>query len=124
MVEPSVLYDEEGDVLYISFVRGETGTGLDLNDHILLRVDKQTREAVGITVISFSILANRSECGSRSFPLTGLDEPSPALRELAFEILKKPPVSDYLTLSADSPAGVETVPITLLNADKLVARAA
>jgi uncharacterized protein YuzE len=124
MAEPEIFYDEPGDTLYISFSPGETGAGLDLNDHILLRVDKQQRRAIGITLISFSILANRSAIGPRSIPLTGLEELSPELQELALEILQSPPVSEYLILSVYSPAGNDVIPLTTLNTDKFAARAA
>lgn len=124
MAEPEIFYDEGGDTLYISFAPGKTGTGLELNDHILLRADKQHRRAIGITLISFSILANRSEIGPRSFPLTGLDELRPESRKLALELLHSPPVSDYLTVSAYSSGGARAIPIATVNTDKLVARAA
>jgi len=32
-------YDELSDTLYVSFFPGETGTGIELNDHIVLRID-------------------------------------------------------------------------------------
>ncbi len=42
-------YDEASDTLYVSFFPGEQGTGIELNDHILLRIDKKGRRAIGIT---------------------------------------------------------------------------
>jgi len=124
MSNPVVMYDEPADTLYISFAPGEPAVGLELNDHVLLRVDRERRRAIGITFFSFSHLAMRSDIGPRSFPLSGLEELSPELRELALELLHVPPVSEYLVLSAYSPAGRDAIPITLLNADKLVSHAA
>lgn len=121
MAEPEIFYDELGDTLYISFAPGKTGTGLELNDHILLRVDKQHRCAIGITLVSFSILVNRSEIGARSVPLSGFDELRPELRELALELLHSPPVSEYLTVMACPPG---EIPSVMVNTEKLVARVA
>ena len=123
MAEPEIIYDEGGDTLYISFIPGEDGSGLDLNDHVLLRVDRRNRRAVGITLISFSLLANRSDDRPRGLPLSGLNELSPRLRELALEILRSPPVSDYLVLTGAA-GGARAVPNVTVNTDKLVARAA
>ncbi|HYH81607.1 MAG TPA: DUF2283 domain-containing protein [Longimicrobium sp.] len=124
MAEPKILYDEPADTLYIAFCPGERATGLSLSEHILLRVDKRNRRAIGITLLDFSILTDQSEIGPRSFPLSGLDDLTPESRELAMELLHSPPVSDFLTVSAYSPAGTEVIPIAVLNTDKLVARAA
>ena len=107
-------YDELSDTLYISFSPGEKGTGIELNEHILLRVNKAERRAIGLTIFEYSVLAQRTEVGPRSFPLTGLAELSDELRELALDILQRPPVSHILTLSAYTPSAAETIPITLL----------
>ena len=47
MTEPQIRYDEPSDTLYVSFAPGESATGLELSDHILLRVDKRRRTAIG-----------------------------------------------------------------------------
>jgi len=61
MHEIKTNYDEEADVLYVSFGRSEHVTGVELTDNILLRLDtgKATGEparAVELTFISFSRL--------------------------------------------------------------------
>lgn len=114
MPTPTFNYDELSDTLYISFSPGEKGTGIELNEHILLRVNKAERQAIGLTIFEYSVLAQRTEVGPRSFPLTGLAELSDELRELALDILQRPPVSDILTLSAYTPSAAETIPITLI----------
>lgn len=106
-------YDEVSDTLYVSFAPGEAATGIELNDHILLRINKQERRAIGLTLFEYSILAQQTELGPRSFPLTGLDQLSAELRELVLYILLRPPVSDLLSISAYTPASVtEPTPIT------------
>jgi uncharacterized protein YuzE len=124
MNEPQIRYDEPADTLYVSFAPGEGATGIELNDHIVLRVDTKARRAIGITLLDFSLLAQSTELGPRSFPLTGLTQLGPRLREFAVSLLQSPPVSDYLTLSALTPGGSEPMPITSLHTEKLVPRAA
>ena len=124
MTEVQIRYDEPSDTLYISFAPGEAATGLELSDHILLRVDKRTRSAIGITLFDFSLLAQQTDLGPRSFPLPGLAKLSPELRELAVTLLQREPVSEYLSLSAFSPTAAETIPITILRPGMTASRAA
>lgn len=114
MTKPNFNYDEMSDTLYVSFAPGESATGIELNDHILLRINKKERRAVGLTFLDYSLLAQKTETGPRSFPLTGLAELSDELREAVLDILRRPPVSDILLLSTYTPSLSETVPITLL----------
>ncbi len=107
-------YDEMSDTLYISFAPGEHATGIELNDHILLRINKRERRAVGITLFEYSFLAQNTEMGHRSFSLSALSDISPELREIVLHILQHPPVSDILALSAYTPSVVETIPIMML----------
>jgi uncharacterized protein YuzE len=115
MEDPVFNYDETSDTLYVAFEPGEKATGIELNDHILLRINKRECKAIGLTVFNYSILAQRTEVGRRSFPLTGLAELSADLREIVLDILQKPPVSDILTVSAYTPSYfIEPTPITAL----------
>ena len=72
MNQPTTNYDETSDTLYMSFVPDVKATGIELNDHILLRIDKESHKAVGITFLNYSILIQKADFGPRSFPLTGL----------------------------------------------------
>ena len=114
MAEVSINYDEISDTLYISFEPGEKATGFELNEHILLRINKKERRAVGLTFFEYSLLAQRTEVGPRSFPLTGLAQLSDELREIVLDVLLRPPVSNFLSVSAYTPSFVETIPITAL----------
>ena len=114
MTEPVFNYDEMSDTLYVSFAPGEKATGIELNDHILLRMNKKERRAIGLTFLDFSLLAQRTEVGPRSFPLTGLAELSDELREIVLDILLCPPVTDILFLSTYTPSITEAIPITSL----------
>jgi uncharacterized protein YuzE len=114
MTQPVFNYDELSDTLYVSFAPGEQATGIELTPHILLRLNKQERKAVGITFLEYSLLAQKTDIGPRSFPLTGLSELSEDLRDIVLDILQRPPVSDVLLLSSYTPSISETIPITLL----------
>ena len=114
MTKPIFNYDEMSDTLYVSFAPGEKATGIELNDHILLRINKKERRAIGLTFLDYSLLAQRTEVGPRSFPLTSLAELSEELREMVLDILQRPPVSHILFLSTYTPSIVETIPITSL----------
>jgi uncharacterized protein YuzE len=114
MTEPVMSYDEVSDTLYISFALGEAATGIELTDHILLRVNKSERRAIGLTLLDYSLIAQITDIGPRSFPLTGLDQLSPDLRELVLDILLHSPVRDILSLSAYTLSPGEAIPIILL----------
>lgn len=114
MKKPNFNYDEVSDTLYVSFEPGEKATGIELNEHILLRINKNEHRAIGLTFLEYSFLAQKTEIGPRSFPLTGLAELSEELREIVIDILQKPPVSDVLHISAYTPSIIETIPISEL----------
>ncbi len=114
MSEPTYNYDELSDTLYISFAPGETATGIELTEHILLRVNKQERRAVGITLFDYSLLAQKTDIGPRSFPLTGLRTLAHDVQELVIDILRHAPISDIVTVSAYTPSINETIPIIAL----------
>ncbi len=114
MTQPTFNYDETSDTLYISFSPGEKATGIELNDHILLRINKDERRAVGLTIFDYSLLAHKTDFGPRSFPLSGLKELSEELREIVYEILGSVPVNTILSVSAYTPSTLETIPITSL----------
>lgn len=112
MSEAIVNYDELSDTLYVSFAPGEKGTGVELNDHLLLRVNKAEKRAVGLTIFDYSILTQRTEVGLRSVPLTGLADLNDEARHMILAILQKEPVSKFLRLSAYTPSLTELIPIS------------
>ena len=121
MSKPIFNYDEMSDTLYVSFSPGENATGIELNDHIVLRLNKNEGQAIGLTFLDYSLLAQRTEMGPRSFPLTGLIELSEELREMVLGILRNPPVSEILFLSSYTPSIAEAIPITSLHPEVIAA---
>lgn len=114
MSEPIYKYDELSDTMFISFASGEKGTGVELNEQILLRVDFEEKRAIGMTLFNYSVLTQRTEMGFRSLPLEGLNELPKKEREIILEILLSTPVQNVLSVSAYSPTVLETIPITSL----------
>ncbi len=110
---PQYKYDQEADVLYISFAPAEKApAAVELNDNILLRFDRAEKRAIGLTLMDYSVLVQLTELGPRSFPLTGLEEIEPEWREAVVEIITKPPVNQILKVSVYTPSSAEMIPIT------------
>lgn len=91
--------DEEGDILYISFIKGRKATGVTINENILLRFDPQTKEAVGLTLIDFSTMLPTDGNPTPTLSLKRLNELPDKLRAIVWDIITRPPVSIYLALS-------------------------
>ena len=47
-------YDAEADVLYLSFGEPQEAEGIDIGEGMIVRVDPQSNEVVGITIIGLS----------------------------------------------------------------------
>ena len=115
MKQPFIKYDKISDSLNITFEINKPATGIELNDHILLRIDKNNRKAIGITIFDYSVISQKTEIGPRSFPLDGLSELSDETSKIVYEILLKHPVNKFLSLSAYYPADTKNIiPITII----------
>jgi len=113
MDNPVYSYDKDVDVLYISFSPGEKATtAVELNDNILLRLNRRERRAVGLTLMDFSVLIQLTDLGPRTFPLTGLSDLEEEWREMVIEMITSPPVNEILKVSTYTPTVTETIPIT------------
>ena len=53
-------YDEEADVLYISFGKPKKALTMDLGSGILARYDKDTHEMVGFTITGLKAILGRA----------------------------------------------------------------
>ena len=112
---PTFSYDDDADILYISFAPGEKATAaVELNDNILLRFNCDEQRAIGLTLMDFSVLVQPGALGTRHFPLSGLAELEPDWQEIVLTLLMQPPVSNIVRLSSYSPAGRDSVPIVAI----------
>lgn len=107
-----LVYDEAGDILDIFFGENQPATGVELTDHILLRLDPTTGRAVSLTLLHLSILAERTEYGPRSYPLNNLEELPEDLRELVMRAVTTAPVAQFLKLSYFQASETKRVPFT------------
>jgi len=103
MNEIKINYDEEADVLYVSFGRSEHVTGVELADNILLRLDtgKATGtapRAVGLTFISFERMMAHDRDRPLSVPLANLRSLPEDLWQAVLAVITTPPVSDFLAV--------------------------
>ena len=114
MTVPTFNYDEDGDILYVSFAPGETAMGILLNEQLLLRVNRTEHRVIGLTIMDYTMLAQVTELGPRSVPLTDLQELAPELRELALDVLQSPELRPILTLTAYTPAAGELIPAVIV----------
>jgi uncharacterized protein YuzE len=105
-------YDEDVDILYISFSPGEKPTAaVELNENIILRFNRSERRAIGLTLMDYSVLVQPSELGHRHFVLTGLKALDADWQEVVIEILTHPPVNQFLTVSSLMSTGMVSMPI-------------
>jgi uncharacterized protein YuzE len=49
-----IFYDKEGDVLYLSVGKPRRAVSQELGDAVLLRIDTETDEIIGLTVMNLS----------------------------------------------------------------------
>ena len=109
----------EIDVLYISFAPGERATtAVELNENILLRLNRAEKRAVGLTLMELT------NFGPRSFPLTGLDDLDEEWQEVVLEIISQPPVSQILKLQVFTPSLSRAMPAATIERPLIPALAA
>jgi hypothetical protein len=118
-----LVYEPETDILEIFFGENEVATGVELTDHVILRLNQQTKRAVSLTLLDFSILTERTEYGPRSYPLDKLGELPEELRELALQLVTSMPVSQFLKLFHFQASPTERVPLTYVEAQPAMAAA-
>ena len=96
-------YDEEADVLYVSFGHSEHVTGIELADNILLRLDtgKATGEpprAIGLTFVSFSRMMAHHLNKPLTISLYRLRNLPNDLWQAVMDVVTTSPVSDVLAV--------------------------
>jgi len=113
------VYDPEADTLEIFFGENQPATGVELTEDIILRLNRQTRHPVSLTLLHFSILTEQTEYGPRSYPLNKLDETPEDLRELALHLATSMPVSQFLKLTNFQASPTERIPFTYVDSQPI-----
>lgn len=96
-------YDQEADVLYVSFGGSEHVTGVELADNILLRLDTgkasgTAPRAVGLTFVSFSRMMAHYKDRPLNVPLANLRNLREDIWQAALTVMTTAPVSDFLAV--------------------------
>ncbi len=115
------VYDQDADILEVFFGENEPATGVELTDQIVMRLNKQTRRAVSLLLLHFSILTERTEYGPRSYPLNKLNEVSEDLRELIIRLMTSTPVNQFLKLSYLQASPTKQLPFTFVESQPIMA---
>lgn len=115
MEKTKINYDEEGDVLYVSFGRSEHVTGVELADNILLRLDTgkitgTAPRAVGLTFISFERMMAHYRNKPLSVSLANLRNLPEDLWQAVLTVVTTPPVSDFLAIGLSMSPQVPPLP--------------
>jgi uncharacterized protein YuzE len=114
-------YDQEADVLYISFASGEkASTAVELNDNILLRFNRTEKRAIGLTLMDFSVLVQLTRLGPRTFPLSGLADLEPEWQDMVIDIITSSPVDQILKVSTYTPSFSETIPVAIVERPRVL----
>ena len=91
-------HDIEGDILYIEFESERSAKGIQLTENIVLRVDPESGEVLGLAIHNFAQIAAQN----LSDPLTGLPASNMTLREPLLRALNSKPLKDFLVLHYDA----------------------
>ncbi len=86
-------YDSEADILYVAFGTTRPGIGLLINASLLLRVNRQMKELVGLSIFDYQQTAKKSR-----LELYGLKELDIAAQNLALSLLQTAPLNRFLQL--------------------------
>lgn len=118
-----LVYDESEDILEVFLGKNESAAGVELTNHILLRLNQTTGRAVSLALLHFSILVERTEYGPRSYPLNNLKELPEALRGWVVRALTTSPVDEFLKLSYFQASPTKRVPFTYVEPSHLAVAA-
>lgn len=114
------VYDEEADILEIFFDQNGPATGIELTNYIVLRLDQKAKRILSVMLRHFSILAEQTEYGPRSFPLEKLERLPEEIRELVLKLLTSLPVSQFLKLSHLQASPKKNLPLAYVESQPLV----
>lgn len=118
-----LVYDEEADILEIFFGENGPATGVELTKYIILRLDRKAKRVLSLILRHFSILAEQTAYGPRSFPLDNLDRLPEDLREVVLQVITSLPVSQFLKLSHFQSSPQTFMPLAYVESQPMVAYA-
>ena len=118
-----LVYDEDADILEIFFGKNGPATGIELTNDMILRLDRKAKRALSLTLLHFSILAEQTAYGPRSFLLDKLEQLPEDLHELVLRLITSLPVNQFLKLSHLQASPQKFMPFAYVEAQPMVAYA-
>ncbi|MDI6794373.1 MAG: DUF2283 domain-containing protein [bacterium] len=108
-------YDQEADVLYVSFGHSEHATGVELAENILLRLDTgklsgMPAKAIGLTFISFKHLMTHHQDKPLTISIDSLHNLPQDLWQATMAVITSSPVSDFLNVGLSLSPRVPPLP--------------
>jgi hypothetical protein len=112
-------YIEEADILEIFFERGEATGAVPVAEHVTLRFRREDGCPLSLILENFTYLAQATEPGPRSFPLTREEWPSD-LEDSIINMLTTPPVNQFLKvlIYQESPQAGQAIPIVYVTSPR------
>jgi YD repeat-containing protein len=117
------VYDEEADILEIFFSENGPAIGIELTDHVVLRLDRRAQRALSLLLLHFSILLEQTEYGPRSFILDKVERLPEDVREVVLRVLTSLPVSQFLKVSQLQATPMKLMPVAYVESQPLLAYA-
>jgi hypothetical protein len=115
MKKQHISYDEDGDVLYVSFQEAQNSLSQSLSPNIVLLYERTLKEATGLTLIGFSDLVNATSDRPFIFQLNHLTQLNPQKRQSLLDMLHRPPITYYLRIrEANGGIEAEVIPQPVL----------
>lgn len=108
-------YDEEADVLYVSFGHSDHVRYVNLTDNLVLRLDTgeesgQPPRAIGLTFISFQAMRDRLAGQPITIPLANLRNLPDNIWQAVIAVISSAPVSDVLEVAFSLAIQVPALP--------------
>jgi len=112
-------YDQEADVLYVSFGRSEHVRYVNLTDNLVLRLDTgqethQAPRAIGLTFISYQAMRERLAGKRLNVPLSNLRNLPDELWQAVMTVISSAPVSDVLEVAFSFDMQLPPLPAQML----------
>jgi hypothetical protein len=111
-----LVFDEDADILEVFFGENGPATGIELTDHIILRLDQKSQRALSLLLLHFSVLSEQTEYGPRSFPLEKVEQLPEDVKELVLRLITSLPVSQFLKVSQLQAESEKQLPVAYLEA--------
>ncbi|MDM8527525.1 hypothetical protein QUF58_04865 [Anaerolineales bacterium HSG24] len=91
-------YDAEGDILSVTFTEteGQLHTGIELSDNIVFYYNPETKEALGLLLLSYQALLKAST--QAPIPLEGLADAPAKVQKIVIPLLQTVPTINFFQL--------------------------